>query len=307
VVEERTDRHHDGTLRAALRILVTGAAGQVGSEVVAELGRRTDERRRGAPWRIVPTTREQLDLGSRDSVLAAVTTAEPHVIIHTAAWTAVDACERDPDRAFRVNALGTRHIAEAARVVNAHVCYLSTDYVFDGASDRPYTEWDEPNPRSVYGRSKLGGERELAEAATIVRTAWVSGRNGSNMAKTVLRLASSEGPLRFVDDQLGSPTVADDLAGKVVDLALSRRPGTFHVTNAGSTTWFGFAREILRLAGYDPGRVVPIATEDLDPPRPAPRPACSVLDNAALRLAGEELLPPWEVSLSRLVSDLLGE
>ncbi len=119
------------------------------------------------------------------------------------------------------------------------------------------------------------------------------GRNGANMAKTVLRLAAGEGPLRFVDDQRGSPTLAADLAGKVVDLALSRRPGLFHVTNQGSTTWYGFAREVLRLAGDDPGRVEPIATRELDPPRPAPRPANSVLDNAALRLNGEPLLPDW--------------
>jgi dTDP-4-dehydrorhamnose reductase len=290
-----------------VRILVTGAGGQVGSEVVAELERRAAERRRSSPWRIVATTRAQLDVGSRDSVLAAVTTVEPQVIIHAAAWTAVDDSEGDPDRAFRVNALGTRHVAEAARLVGAHVCYLSTDYVFDGLSDRPYTEWDDPNPLSVYGRSKLAGERELGAASTIVRTGWVCGRNGQNMAKTVLRLASLQAILSFVDDQHGSPTSARDLAVKVVDLALWRRPGTFHVTNQGSTTWFGFAQEVLRLAGHDPERVVPIATADLDPPRPAPRPACSVLDNAALRLSGDELLPAWEESLARLVDDLLGE
>jgi dTDP-4-dehydrorhamnose reductase len=289
-----------------LRILVTGASGQVGSEVVAELDRRAAERLRGPAWRIVPVTHDQLDVGSRDSVLATVTTTEPHVIIHAAAWTAVDACEGDPDRAFRVNALGTRNVAEAARLVNAHVCYISTDYVFDGRSDRPYTEWDEPNPLSVYGRSKLAGERELPGSATIVRTAWVCGRTGANMAKTVLRLAVSQAPLLFVDDQHGSPTAADDLAVKLVDLALRRRPGTFHITNQGRTTWFGFAQEVLRLAGHDPGRVLPIATADLTPARPAPRPACSVLDNAALRLSGEELLPPWEASLRRLVSELLG-
>jgi dTDP-4-dehydrorhamnose reductase len=290
-----------------LRILVTGAAGQVGSEVVAELERRAAERVRGGRWYIAATTRAQLDVSSRDSVFAAVASAEPQVIIHPAAWTAVDACEADPDRAFRINALGTRHVAEAARLVGAHVCYLSTDYVFDGRSERPYNEWDEPAPTSVYGRSKLGGERELDRSATIVRTAWVNGRQGPNMAKTVLRLAQQSETLRFVDDQRGSPTVASDLAAKVVDLALSRRPGTYHVTNQGETTWYGFAREVLRIAGADPGRVEPIATADLVPSRPARRPACSVLDNAALRLAGDELLPRWEESLARLVSELLGD
>ncbi|MGO8876342.1 MAG: dTDP-4-dehydrorhamnose reductase [Acidimicrobiales bacterium] len=289
-----------------LRILVTGAAGQVGSELVAELERRAAARHRGPSWKVAATTRDQLDIASRDSVLAAVVSTEPHVIIHPAAWTAVDACEGDPDRAFRVNALGTRHVAEAARIVGAHVCYLSTDYVFDGTSERPYNEWDAPNPMSVYGRSKLAGERELAAGATIVRTAWVVGRNGPNMAKTVLRLAAEGGVLKFVDDQCGSPTLASDLAGKVVDLAVSRRPGIFHVTNQGSTSWYGFAREVLRLAGQDPERVRPIVTADLDPPRPAPRPACSVLDNAALRLAGEDLLPSWQDALARLVGDLLG-
>jgi dTDP-4-dehydrorhamnose reductase len=288
-----------------LRILVTGAAGQVGSELVAELERRAAERVRGSRWQIAATTRAELDVASRDSVLAAIVSAEPRVIIHAAAWTAVDDCEGDPDTAFRVNALGTRHVAEAARLVDAHVCYLSTDYVFDGHSERAYNEWDAPNPISVYGRSKLAGERELGPEATVVRTSWVYGRNGSNMAKTVLRLASQQETLHFVDDQHASPTLAGDLAGKVVDLALARRPGMFHVTNQGITSWFGFAREVLRLAGLDPDRVQPIATENLDPPRPAPRPAWSVLDNSALSLCGDELLPPWEDALSRLVGDLL--
>jgi dTDP-4-dehydrorhamnose reductase len=218
----------------------------------------------------------------------------------------VDDCESDPDRAFAVNALGTRHIAEAARLVGAHVCYLSTDYVFDGASDRPYHEWDVPNPTSVYGRSKLAGEHELDPGSAIVRTAWVCGRNGANMAKTVLRLAAEHPKLKFVNDQHGSPTLASDLAVKVVDLAVARRRGIFHVTNQGSTTWYGFAREVLRLAGEDPDRVAPIATAELDPPRLAPRPACSVLDNAVLRLGGEVLLPDWDDALARLVGELLG-
>ena len=166
------------------------------------------------------------------------------------------------------------------------------------------------SPQSVYGRSKLGGETEVhavaGPAATVVRTAWVSGAHGANMVKTVLRLARSTpgGTLRFVDDQHGCPTFTADLARALVRLALDRRPGTFHVTNQGETTWFGFARATLAAAGLDPERVEPIATTDLDPPRPAPRPANSRLDNAALRLSGLPLLPAWTDALGRLVSAL---
>ncbi|MDA8291993.1 MAG: dTDP-4-dehydrorhamnose reductase [Actinomycetota bacterium] len=284
---------------------MTGSAGQVGSEVVAELERRAAAVVRGRGIEVVAADRRRLDVSDRDAVLAAVTSLEPDVVVHPAAWTAVDACEGDPDRAFAVNALGTRHVAEAARLAGAHVAYVSTDYVFDGTTDRAYTEWDEPRPRSVYGASKLGGERELDPTATVVRTSWVCGRSGANMVKTVLRLASSgDGPLRFVDDQHGCPTVAGDLASTLVDLALSRRPGLFHVTNAGEASWYELARHVVAVSGHDPGRVEPIATADLDPPRPAPRPARSVLDNAALRLGGMPLLPDWRESVGRLVAEL---
>ena len=287
-----------------MRILVTGAGGQVGREILAELSRRQDQVAHGSRLEVVATDHAHLDVISRDQVMAAIVQLEPDVVIHPAAWTAVDACEEDPAKAYAVNSLGTRHVAEAALLVGAHVCYLSTDYVFDGTLERPYTEWDRPNPQSVYGRSKLGGERELAPEATIVRTAWVCGRYGTNMAKTVLQLAGDGGVLRFVADQEGSPTMADDLAGVVVRLALERRRGIFHVTNQGSTSWFGFARAVLELAGEDPGRAEPIMTSELDPPRAAPRPANSVLDNSALALAGDPLLPDWRDSLGRLVADL---
>lgn len=237
-------------------------------------------------------------------MLEAVSALRPDVVVHAAAWTAVDACEGDPDRALRVNALGTRNVAEAAGMVGAHLVYLSTDYVFDGTSDHPYVEWDEPHPLSVYGRSKLGGERECPPDATIVRTSWVCGFSGSNMVKTVLRLAAGDGPLRFVDDQRGTPTFTADLAAAIVTLGLDRRPGTYHVTNAGSTTWFGLVQAVLKAAGYDAGRVEPISTAELDPPRPAPRPANSVLDNAALRLGGLPLLPEWQDGTARLVDVL---
>jgi dTDP-4-dehydrorhamnose reductase len=287
-----------------VRVFVTGVTGQVGTEIVAELHRRAAQRLRGPALDVVAPEESMLDITDRDALLAAIGTVQPEVIIHPAAWTAVDACEADPDRAYRINSLGTRHVAEAARLVGAHVCYLSTDYVFDGTSPRPYLEWDDPNPLSVYGRSKLGGERELDDGHTIVRTAWVNGRTGANMVKTVLRLATAGEALRFVNDQRGSPTSAADLAGRVVDLSLGRHPGIFHVTNQGSTTWYEFARLVVRAAGLDPARVEPISTGDLIPPRPAPRPANSVLDNAALRLSGWNLLPSWEQAISGLVAEL---
>ncbi|MGO9558442.1 MAG: dTDP-4-dehydrorhamnose reductase [Acidimicrobiales bacterium] len=287
-----------------MRVLVTGAGGQVGSELVRLLGERGEARVRD-PIDVVAADRRRLDVANRDEVLSVIGHFEPDIIFHPAAWTAVDACEADPDHAFRVNALGTRHVAEGARRTGSHLVYLSTDYVFDGSADHPYREWDEPNPLSVYGQSKLAGELELDPAWTTVRTAWVVGRRGPNMAKTVLRLGRASGEtLRFVDDQRGSPTVASDLASKVIELGIARRPGRFHVTNQGETTWFGFAQEVLRCAGLDVSRVEPIATSELDPPRPAPRPANSVLDNAALRLGGEALLPAWNESLERLVREL---
>jgi len=301
--------------RASVRVLVTGAGGQLGRDVADAFSGRVPDAGVAAnpatgrlgtrtPWDVTAADHSLLDVADRTAVLAAVDGVRPDVVVHCAAWTAVDACEADPDRAFAVNALGTRHVAEAARRCGAHVVYVSTDYVFDGSSDRPYVEWDEPNPMSVYGRSKLGGEREVDPGATVVRTSWVCGAHGANMARTLLRLAGEPGTLRFVDDQSGSPTFTADLAGALFVLATERLPGTFHVTNQGVTSWFGFARAVLEVAGSDPERVEPIATADLDPPRPAPRPANSALDNAALRLSGLPLLPDWREGLERLVAVL---
>jgi dTDP-4-dehydrorhamnose reductase len=156
----------------------------------------------------------------------------------------------------------------------------------------------------VYGRSKLGGEREIGRDATIVRTSWVCGLHGNNMVKTILRLAQEREKLTFVDDQCGQPSFADDLAPMIRRLVVDRRPGIFHVTNQGAVSWFEFARTVLEVADLDPGRVRPIATADLEPPRPAPRPANSVLDNAALRLAALPLLPHYREPLERLVREL---
>jgi dTDP-4-dehydrorhamnose reductase len=256
-----------------MRVLITGAGGQLGRELVEAFATA------GAGHQVVGCDHSRLDVADRDAVLQVLTTVSPDAIVHAGAWTAVDACQADPDRALQVNALGTRHVAEGARLVGAHLCYVSTDYVFDGTAQRAYDEWDETNPRSVYGRSKRGGELEALSGvpgATVVRTSWVCGRYGSNMVKTVLRLGAQPGPLAFVDDQHGCPTFADDLAAAIRQLVVARLPGIFHVTNQGPTTWYGFARDVLAAAGMDPERVHPIATADLDPPRPAPRPANSI-------------------------------
>jgi dTDP-4-dehydrorhamnose reductase len=277
-----------------LRVLVTGAGGMVGREVVELLDR-------DGAHEVIGLDHARLDVGDRDSVLGAIGSTRPEAIVHCAAMTAVDACESEPDRAFQVNALGVRFVMEAARRAGAYVVALSTDYVFDGTQPEPYHEWDTPNPTSVYGQSKLAGEFELDLDCAVVRTSWVVGQYGANMAKTVLRLAAGDSPLRFVDDQRGCPTIAADLATMLRTFVVERLPGTWHVTNQGPVSWYEFAGEVLRAAGGDPARVEPITTADLQPPRPAPRPANSVLDNRALRLSGRALLPDFRESLPALV------
>ncbi len=302
-----------------MRILITGADGQLGRDLLDALagrvpvgGRRCsllapDGPLPGLDHELLATDIGNMRLEDRDAVQHVFRAFRPDLVLHGGAFTAVDACETEVDLAFAVNAIGTRHVAEAAAAVGAHLLYVSTDYVFDGTSELPYREWDAPNPLSVYGASKLAGERECPPGSTIVRTSWVCGAHGANMVKTALRLAEGTGTLRFVDDQHGSPTFTADLAAALVTLGTDRRPGLFHVTNVGTTTWCGFVRATLEAAGADPGRVQPITTAELDPPRPAPRPGNSVLDNMALRLSGLPPLPGWKDGLVRLVNALTGE
>jgi dTDP-4-dehydrorhamnose reductase len=286
-----------------VRLLVTGAGGQLGHDVVAAGTSGGED--------VLGLGHAELDVGERSAVLDAVTAWRPDVVVNCAAWTAVDACESDPERAMRSNGLGVRWVAEACDSVGAHLVQLSTDYVFDGRLARPYHEWDRTNPLGVYGATKLAGEREalvLGPAATVVRTSWVSGEHGANMVKTILRLLAAGGDapgrLAFVDDQRGCPTFTADLAPLLLRLAAERRSGVHHVTNQGAVTWFEFARAVTAAAGYDPDVVRPIATAELDPPRPAPRPANSVLDNAALRDAGIPLLRDFREPLAELVAGL---
>jgi dTDP-4-dehydrorhamnose reductase len=297
-----------------MRILITGAYGQLGRDLADALagrvpagGRRCallgpEGPREGLRHEVLGTDIDTMRVDERDAVLQTFLDFRPELVLHGGAYTAVDLCESDVDAAYAVNAIGTRNIAEAAALVDAHVVFVSTDYVFDGTSKRPYREWDRPSPASVYGASKLAGERELRPGSTIVRTSWLCGAHGKNMVATALRLAEGDGELRFVDDQQASPTFTADLAPAIVTLGLDHRPGIFHVTNGGVTTWFGFVRAILAAAGADPERVKPIHTADRDDP--APRPAYSVLDNMALRLSGLPPLPQWQDGLTRLVAVL---
>lgn len=281
-----------------MRILVTGSRGQLGTEVMELLGAMDHHE-------VLGLDLPDHDLTDRDHVLGVITEWRPDAIIHGAAFTAVDLCESEPETAYRVNCAATRFIADGARRVGAHVAYVSTDYVFDGTKSEPYVEWDTPNPRSVYGRTKLGGEMEIDPGWSIARTSWVCGFHGNNMVKTLLRLAGERDTLSFVDDQIGHPTFAGDLARMVTKLAIERVPGIFHTTNQGAVSWYEFAREVFSAAGHDPDRISPISTAELQPPRPAERPANSVLDDMAWRMHGFEPSRDFREPLAEVVSALL--
>lgn len=279
-----------------MTVLVTGRDGMLAADLVSVLERRGES--------VIATATAELDLTSPEQIDAVVSAVRPTVIVNTAAITDVDWCETNEPLALAVNGTGVGALAAAATTIGAHLVTLSTDYVFDGQKSAPYREDDVPNPQSAYGRTKLAGERLVGDDHTVVRTAWLSGAEGRSIVHTVLRLLEGDDVLRFVDDQRGSPTFTTDLAVALAELALARTPGTFHLTNAGNVSWFEFVREIARQTGADPARVEPITTADLDPPRAAPRPANSVLDNAAWRDAGGSPLRDYESALAALLADL---
>lgn len=279
-----------------MKLIVTGAAGQLGTDVVRYAIRAGDD--------VVVADRGTLDITDSVAVRSFVQMHRPDAIINAAAYTAVDACETNRQLARAVNAEAVGSLRSAADATDAHFVHLSTDYVFDGTLDRPYVEDDEPNPQSVYGITKLEGEGLAGQDASVVRTSWVCGEHGNNMVKLILRLAGGDAPLAFVDDQRGCPTFTADLAPALHRLASDRHAGTFHLTNAGAVSWYEFVGDILEAAGHDRSRVTPIGTADLDPPRPAPRPANSVLDNAAWREAGNRPLRGYREPLAELVGRL---
>jgi dTDP-4-dehydrorhamnose reductase len=280
-----------------VRILVTGAAGQVGARVVDALDHPHHE--------VLGAARDVLDLADRDQVEQVVAEFAPDAVVNAAAMTNVDACERDPERAFAINALGVRHLAVAAARRGAHLVHISTDYVFDGEATRPYDEWDAVHPLSEYGRSKLGGEVEVARHSVswaTVRTSWVFGRRGTDLVSWAFG-AFDRGELDGVlADQVSIPTYAPDLAALLARLAVERGQGLFHITSGSeAVTRHELIVAALRARGADPSSVAPLDGADLD--RPAARPRMSALDNRALRLAGLPSLRPWRDAVTEYVKD----
>jgi len=275
-----------------VRVLITGGAGQLGRDLAEVLGIQA-----------FALDRSECDVTNPASVAAAVERVTPDAIVNCAAWTDVDGCEGDPERARAVNALGALNVANAAG--DALVVQVSTDYVFDGRASRPYTESDPTNPLSVYGASKLEGEVQTATAArwAVVRSAWLYGVGTRNFVAAILRAARSRETLQVVDDQLGSPTSTQDLARGLAALLERGSTGVLHGVNAGECSRFAFARAILAEAGLDPARVHPVKTEAM--PRPAKRPAYAPLDGVAWRAAGLPELRPWSQALRDVVPGVM--
>jgi dTDP-4-dehydrorhamnose reductase len=285
--------------------LVTGAGGQLGTDLQAQLADRPGDT-------VTALGRAQLDLTDEDGVRSTVrdwlTASERRgdrpVLVNAAAYTAVDAAEDDEATALLVNGAAPGWLAEEL-AGRGRLVHVSTDYVFDGDATRPYGVHDEPAPRTAYGRTKLAGERAVAAVggdAVVVRTAWVYAAHGSNFVRTMLRLEAERDTVSVVDDQTGSPTWSADLAAGLVQAALSDFRGVLHATSTGETTWFGLARLVFSLAGADPARVLPTTTDAF--PRPAHRPAYSVLDPASWTAAGLSALPPWQDSVRACVGQL---
>lgn len=273
-----------------MNVFLTGVSGQLGRALVPRL----------VGHDVTAPSEFQADVTSA-SVVDVIARAEPDVVIHAAAYTDVDGAEAHPDLAFAVNARGSRHVAEGAARAGARLIAVSTDYVYDGAKPTPYREDDATAPLGVYGRSKLEGEREMLtvlEGTLILRTAWLYGR-GKNFVETILRLAAERDELRVVDDQVGSPTSASDLASVIVSLLAIPCAGVYHAVNSGTCSWYVFAREILALSGLD-RRVVPIRSSELV--RPAKRPANSVLHCGKLASLGITLRP-WQDALRAYLRD----
>lgn len=298
-----------------MKILVTGAAGQLGSELCTVLNK---------DFTVIGTTRVDLDITDLKAIRDYIARVEPDVVINAAAYTDVDGCEKEREKAFLVNAIGARNVAIAAREVGAKLVHISTDYVFAGKKREPYVEHDPPGPINLYGWSKLVGEwmvREQNPRTFILRVAWLYSARRKNFVKTMLKLVREHEEIRVVCDQRGTPTYVGDVARQIALLIETDSYGLYHCTSQGSCTRFEFAVEIFRCAGYqvEPGpdgsvrlmsgtqgprpiTLVPVTSDEF--PTPAKRPANSVLENFMLKVQGLDIMPHWKESLATYIHEI---
>lgn len=279
-----------------MKVLVTGANGQLGSDIVRLL------RKQGHV--VYAHSRDTLDITRLEQCRDVLHAQRPDVIIHCAAYTSVDKAESDEDGAYLVNAVGSRNIAVAAEQIEAKLCYMSTDYVFDGESAQAYREYDLTNPQTIYGKSKLAGEQlvqTLSSKYFIVRTSWVYGAQGQNFVKTMLKLGKEKSSLQVVQDQVGSPTYTVDLASFLEKLIRTEYYGIYHASNSGSCSWYEFAQVIFEEAGIKI-ELLPCTTEQF--PRPARRPKNSALEHLSIRTNGFEDMRGWRDALIAFMQEM---
>ena len=283
-----------------MKVLITGISGMLGVDLYQALRKKHEVA--GLDTRDFPCSPflpvNKIDITDLEAIKELFSRLAPHFIIHAAAYADVDGCEKDADKAYKVNALGTRNIALACQKLDIPLLYLSTDFVFRGDKETPYDEFDEPHPVNIYGRSKLAGEnyiRSFLSKYFIVRTSWLYGQWGKNFVATILKLAREESTLKVVNDQVGSPTYSKDLSQQIKRLVATELYGTYHITNSGRCSWYEFTKEILKLAEIREVKVAPITSEELA--RLAPRPKFSVLENCCLRLSLGNGMRNWNEAL----------
>lgn len=298
-----------------MKILITGASGQLGTEIQRQLKNGgsalgpVPERLKNAT--VIATDVDELDITDRDATIAFVRRHQPDTIISCAAFTNVDGCETNPEGAFKVNAIGASNLAQAAERINARLIHVSTDYVFRGEGDKPLDESERIDPKSVYGKTKALGEeyvKNFCHRYFIVRTAWLYGYAGKNFVKTMVNAGKKFGKLEVVSDQLGNPTNAEDLAHHLLQLAVSHDYGVYHCTGEGICSWYEFASEIIRLSGVD-ATVSPCTSAEYSAKHPAAadRPAWSALENRMLACTVGNHMRDWKVALADFFAHWNGE
>ncbi|TDX52357.1 dTDP-4-dehydrorhamnose reductase [Orenia marismortui] len=271
-----------------MRILITGGNGLLGTELKLSLEE---------DYEVYAWDKKELDITFAQEAIAKIVDLNPDLVIHTAAYTDADACERNIDLAYQINAYGSRNIVVACQESNAEMIYISSDYIFDGKKGEAYCEFDRPNPLNIYGKSKLAGEefvKNLVNKYFIVRTAWLYGKYGNNFVKTMLRLSTEEDVLTVVNDQIGSPTYTKDLVQAIKELIGTKLYGTYHLTNLGEVSWYQFAKKIFEYSNIEI-EVKAVSSQEFI--RAATRPNYSALNNYALKQGLGYQMRDWKVAL----------